>query len=644
MAELSKITLPNGNVYDLKDTTARSIGKVSGVKGDSQSSYRTGNVNITATNIGLGNLTNNKQVKGLSSGTTNNNLVAWGSDGYTVADSGIAKGSVATKLALSGTNYSASSNTITVTKANLQSAVQDSSLVLMTADERTKLASIDTGGNYVTVGGTQTVTGAKTFSAPTVVMNSMRIGFVAAGTTVGEDSFTSGYSCSASGRYAHGEGSITHAEGEGSHAEGSFTYAIGYGSHAEGHGTKAYGSYSHSEGDYSEAYGDYSYVSGSYNYATEDYQTVIGKYNSVSIDNSGDEPVYDAGDYAFIIGNGYWNGSTVRSNALTVDWDGNLVCAGGIKAGNNTVASGTNSVATGSYSTASGNYAHAEGSNTKAIGNNSHASGKGTYATRDNQFVIGEYNAITESATNPPICSNALFYGNDVIVDGQDYIVDSGNHAFIIGNGTASNRSNALAIDWNGGIYINNPDLSVNDLQYSSSRNPFALFLGDKDGNRMGGIAYHVNPEDNEMGIVLQGYRKVNNTNYYNDLRLMLDSSGANVVRVSSPSAWRMALQLNNITDMIRVVEFKKTNVSIGANNSVSPVTITATAPTGFSFVSIVGWRIDTVDTTSGANSPSCVVTNYWGTTTLNVTVRNFASSAAKVTVNLKVLYKRTTL
>ena len=142
MAELSKITLPNGNVYDLKDTTARSIGKVSGVKGNSQSSYRTGDVNITATNIGLGNLTNNKQVKGLSSGTTNNNLVAWGSDGYTVADSGIAKGSVATKLALSGTNYSASSNTITVTKANLQSAVQDSSLVLMTATERSKLASI----------------------------------------------------------------------------------------------------------------------------------------------------------------------------------------------------------------------------------------------------------------------------------------------------------------------------------------------------------------------------------------------------------------------------------------------------------------------------------------------------------------------
>jgi len=95
---------------------------------------------------------------------------------------------------------------------------------------------------------------------------------------------------------------------------------------------------------------------------------------------------------------------------------------------------------------------------------------------------------------------------------------------------------------------------------------------------------------------------------------------------------------------MVRVVEFKKTNVSIGANTSLSPVTITATAPTGFSFVAIVGWKIDTEGTTSGANSSSCVVTNYWGSTTLNATVRNFASSQAKITVNLRVLYKRTTL
>lgn len=136
------------------------VNTITGVKGNSETSYRTGDVNITASNIGLGNLTNNKQVKGLSSGTTSGHLVTWGSDGYTVADSGIASGSVTTKITLSGTDYSASSNTITITKANLQSAVQDTSLVLMTAAERSKLSSIQ-----VSEGGTIDFSGV-TASAP----------------------------------------------------------------------------------------------------------------------------------------------------------------------------------------------------------------------------------------------------------------------------------------------------------------------------------------------------------------------------------------------------------------------------------------------------------------------------------------------
>ena len=136
------------------------VNTITGVKGGSETTYRTGDVNITASNIGLGNLTNNKQVKGLSSGTTSGHLVTWGSDGYTVADSGIAKGSVTTKITLSGSDYSASSNTITITKANLQSAVQDTSLVLMTAAERSKLSSIQ-----VSEGGTIDFSGV-TASAP----------------------------------------------------------------------------------------------------------------------------------------------------------------------------------------------------------------------------------------------------------------------------------------------------------------------------------------------------------------------------------------------------------------------------------------------------------------------------------------------
>lgn len=52
MANISKITLPNGTSYDIKDATARATGKVSGVKGERESNYRVGNVNITPENIG----------------------------------------------------------------------------------------------------------------------------------------------------------------------------------------------------------------------------------------------------------------------------------------------------------------------------------------------------------------------------------------------------------------------------------------------------------------------------------------------------------------------------------------------------------------------------------------------------------------
>ena len=42
----------------------------------------------TASEVGLGNVTNDAQVKGLVSGTTAGHVVTWGADGYTVADSG----------------------------------------------------------------------------------------------------------------------------------------------------------------------------------------------------------------------------------------------------------------------------------------------------------------------------------------------------------------------------------------------------------------------------------------------------------------------------------------------------------------------------------------------------------------------------
>lgn len=54
---------------------------------------------LSSSKVGLGSVTNNKQVKGLASGTTNGHFVTWGSDGYTVADSGYNAGQVVKSLA-----------------------------------------------------------------------------------------------------------------------------------------------------------------------------------------------------------------------------------------------------------------------------------------------------------------------------------------------------------------------------------------------------------------------------------------------------------------------------------------------------------------------------------------------------------------
>lgn len=70
MADISKIKLPDGTTYNIKDETAR--GYVTGVKGNSESSYRTGNVNLTPANIGAVSTSGNETVAGNKtfSGTT----------------------------------------------------------------------------------------------------------------------------------------------------------------------------------------------------------------------------------------------------------------------------------------------------------------------------------------------------------------------------------------------------------------------------------------------------------------------------------------------------------------------------------------------------------------------------------------------
>lgn len=113
---------------------------------------------------------------------------------------------------------------------------------------------------------------------------------IASGT--GYRSIAEGYGTTSSGLAAHSEGIACTASDSGSHAEGRQTEANGKNSHAEGYKTIASGNNSH----------------------------VQGKYN-----------IEDANDiYAHIVGNG--TAEDDRSNAHTLDWDGNAWFAGKVTA------------------------------------------------------------------------------------------------------------------------------------------------------------------------------------------------------------------------------------------------------------------------------------------------------------------------
>ena len=127
----------------------------------------------------------------------------------------------------------------------------------------------------------------------------------------GEGSHIEGKDCLALGDNSHAEGYCNTASGNTSHAEGYFTEATGNTSHTEGVGSIASGSASHAEGMGSIASGSASHAEGSDTIASSGNQHVQGKYNIEDTESK----------YAHIVGNG--TSSSARSNAHTLDWNGN---------------------------------------------------------------------------------------------------------------------------------------------------------------------------------------------------------------------------------------------------------------------------------------------------------------------------------
>ena len=186
------------------------------------------------------------------------------------------------------------------------------------------------------------------------------------------------------------EGSDTTASGSRSHAEGYNTTASGNSSHAEGFSTKASGHYSHAECCATTASGDSSHAEG------------------------GNTTASGAGSHA--------EGTITIASGPSSHAEGTI-----------TIASGSDSHAEGYTTIASGNSSHAEGNYTIASGNSSHAEGFNITANHKSQHVFGEYNIADDSTAAA---------------------TDRGNYVEIVGNGTASSKSNARALDWDGNEWL----------------------------------------------------------------------------------------------------------------------------------------------------------------------------------------------
>lgn len=196
-----------------------------------------------------------------------------------------------------------------------------------------------------------------------------------ADSTIGTNSTTFGIDNIASGHASHAEGSFTNAWGAAAHAEGGadiiipstlspdatdeeiieswtmaggldfFSLAKGGASHIEGLGNLTTGYYAHAEGCYNLASNISAHAEGGHGQATGEYSHVEGVDNSASgyaahaegrgtiaaSDIQHVQGMYNIKDqddvYAHIVGNG---DPSARSNAHTIDWNGNAWFAGAI--------------------------------------------------------------------------------------------------------------------------------------------------------------------------------------------------------------------------------------------------------------------------------------------------------------------------
>jgi hypothetical protein len=223
----------------------------------------------------------------------------------------------------------------------------------------------------------------------------------------------------ASGDFSTAMGASTTASGNYSTAMGSSSTASGGYSTAMGIATTASGPISTAMGDFSTASGDFSTAMGASTTASGDFSTAMGASTTASGERS-------TAMGSVTTASGFVSTAMGRASVASGDFSTAM--------GVNTEASGETATATGQYTTASGKfslsaglYSNASGTTSVALGNNTIADGYGTLAT-------GYFNTPNSNPQADTFTPN--------------------NTAFVIGNGTLENRSNAFEVLFDGSTTI----------------------------------------------------------------------------------------------------------------------------------------------------------------------------------------------
>ena len=337
MADISKITLPNGSSYNIKDATARA-----GLAGKAEASHTHnylplagGKMNgpVNWNDASLPEQTNEAQYLVCIDSFKEGGRMKWKrSDEITVSNSDTVDGKHASDFATASHTHTKSQITDFPTIPTKTSQLTNDSGFLTEQQDLSEYARIDDLNvaleNKADISHTHDEYASKDLYSDTTINFGRK-----AGTYVGLNSTAEGQDTTASGTRSHAEGygttateSNSHAEGfctlaseSSSHAEGSSTTASGENSHAEGYNTTASMNNAHAEGASTTASAVSSHSEGVCTTASNYASHASGKYNAVM--TAGGSSSNTTGT-AFVIGNG--TSDSAKSNAFSVQYDGTV--------------------------------------------------------------------------------------------------------------------------------------------------------------------------------------------------------------------------------------------------------------------------------------------------------------------------------